>query len=138
MAWPTGHTALARIRAGWHRFLRNHEFAAELAACPTGELQRIAQEVGLEERDLRNLRPGRADDLMPQRLRQLGLDPAFVQHAQPATYRDLQKVCATCTSWRRCAGDLSNNDVQAGMHDYCPNSPTIDALAVDRPISRRA
>ena len=41
------------------------------------------------------------------------------------------------TSFARCARDLSNDDVQAGMDGYCLNATTIDALVVDRPISRR-
>jgi hypothetical protein len=71
---------------------------------------------------------------MPERLRQLGLDPAYVEQALPATYRDLQRVCAACKAWRGCLQDLDSNDVQAGMNGYCLNASTIDALTVDRPI----
>ena len=140
MTRATGDTTLARIRARWQRFVRNRRSIAELAACPPSELRRIAQDVGVNERDLRGLHcshPGPAE-LMPQRLRQLELDPAYVEHALPATYRDLERVCAACKSWRRCSQDLANNDVQAGMDGYCLNSFTIDALTVDRPISLRA
>jgi hypothetical protein len=110
-----------------------------LAACPASELRRIAQDVGVNERDLRDLHcshPGPAE-LMPERLRELGLDPAYVEQALPATYRDLQRVCAACKAWRRCSHDLDSNDVQAGMDGYCLNASTIDALTVDRPISLR-
>jgi hypothetical protein len=75
---------------------------------------------------------------MPQRLRQLGLDPAYVEHALPATHRDLVRACATCKSSRRCFQDLAGNDVQVGMDGYCLNAFTIDALTVDRPVSQRA
>jgi Family of unknown function (DUF6455) len=37
-----------------------------------------------------------------------------------------------CTAWRRCARDLANGDVQAGMDSYCLCSPSIDALTVGR------
>ena len=136
----TDYTPLARIRVHWRCFVRNRRSMAELAACPASELRRIAQDVGVNDRDLRSLHcshPGPAE-LMPERLRQLGLDPAYVEHALPGTYRDLQRVCAACKSWRRCSHDLANNDAQAGMHGYCHNVSTIDALTVDQPISLRA
>ena len=137
MIGPTDFTTLARMHARWQRFVHNRRSIAELTTCPAGELRRIAQDVGVNERALRDLHcshPGPAE-LMPQRLRQLGLDPAYVEHALPATFRDLESVCATCKSWRRCSQDLDSNDVQAGMDGYCLNAFTIDALTVDRPIS---
>jgi hypothetical protein len=139
MATATALGTLAQIRSRWQRFLDNRRSMAELAACPTTELRRIAQEVGLNERDLRTLHcchPGPAE-LIPQRLLQLGLDPGFVKHALPTTYQDMERVCATCTSWRRCARDLSNSDVQPGMQGYCLNAFTIDALTVDGPMAMR-
>ena len=57
-------------------------------------------------------------------------DPEFVRHAEPTTFRDLARVCASCQASRRCARDLSRGDVQAGMEAYCLNSATIDALTV--------
>ena len=68
---------------------------------------------------------------MPKRLKALGLDPAFFKCARTATYRDMERVCGTCKSWRRCARDLAKGDVQAGMQGYCLNAPTIDALTID-------
>ena len=69
--------------------------------------------------------------LMPERLEQLGLDPEFVRHAEPDVYRELERVCATCTAWHRCKQDLARGDVQAGMDSYCLNAARIDALTVD-------
>jgi hypothetical protein len=118
----------------------NRRWRAALAACPPSELYRVAQDVGLSETDLRSLscsHPG-PGELMPWRLRQLGLDPAYVRLARPETYRDLERVCAACKAWRRCARDLGNGDVQAGMRGYCLNVTTIDALTVDRTVPQRA
>ena len=71
------------------------------------------------------------NELMPKRLQTLGLDPAFFRYARTAAYRDMERVCGTCKSWRRCARDLAKGDVQAGMQGYCLNAPTIDALTID-------
>jgi hypothetical protein len=138
MTRTPGRTILAR--AGWQRFAHDRRSMAELAKCPASEVRRIAQDVGVNERDLRTPRcnhPG-PSELMPQRLWRLGVDPAYVEQALPATYGDLERVCATCGSWRRCSQDLANNDVQAGMDDYCLNALTIDMLTVSRPISLHA
>jgi hypothetical protein len=107
---------------------------AELAACPSSELQRIAQDVGLSGGDLKSLACGHAgpSELMPKRLQALGLDPAFFKYARTATYRDMERVCGTCKSWRRCARDLGKGDVQVGMQSYCLNAVTIDALTIYR------
>jgi hypothetical protein len=69
---------------------------------------------------------------MPERLEQLGLDPEFVRHAEPDLFRELERVCASCTAWHRCKQDLARGDVQAGMDSYCLNAARIDALTVDR------
>jgi hypothetical protein len=105
----------------------------ELAVCPPHELNRIAQDVGLSARDLASLACSHhgPSELMPKRLLELGLDPVFVKYARTATYRDMERVCATCKAWRRCTRDLANGDVQVGMDGYCPNAPTIDALLVE-------
>ena len=125
----------AKLSKRLRRLLHNRRSMAELQACPESELHRIAQDIGLSVRDLSSLtcsHPG-PSELMPQRLAWLRLDPAYVKLARTATYQDLQRVCASCKAWRRCARDLANGDVEAGMRSYCLNAPTIDALVVDRP-----
>jgi hypothetical protein len=112
---------------------RLRRMLAELQALPESELDPIAQEMGLSKRDLSSLacsHPG-PSELMPQRLAKLGLDPAYVELAHRVTHQDLQRVCASCKAWRRCARDLANGDVETGMRSYCLNAPTIDALIVD-------
>jgi len=139
IAASSASSTLVRLRGWLRRVLRNQKSVAELAACPPSELDRLAQDVGLSPTDLRSLscsHPG-PSDLMPRRLQQLGLDPAYVKFARTATYRDLERVCATCKASRRCARDLANGDAQAGMRGYCLNAPTIDALTVDRPLPSR-
>jgi hypothetical protein len=123
---------LTRLRQTWRRGLSKRRAINELAACPPGELRRIASDVGLSGDDLHRLCGGHngPSELLPQRLQLLGIDAEFVRHAAPTTFRDLSRVCATCTASRRCARDLARGDVQAGMDVYCLNGPTIDALMV--------
>ena len=129
----------AGIGEAWQRMLRNRRSMAELRACPPSELNRLSQDLGFNVGDLRSVscsHPG-PSELMPERLRQVGLHPAYVRNVETATYRDLERVCGTCRSWRRCARDQAKGDVQIGMREYCPNAATIDALLVDQPGRRR-
>ena len=123
---------LTRLRQAWRRALSKRRAINELAACPPGELTRIASDVGLNGDELVRLCGSHIgpSELLPQRLQLLGIDPEFVTHAAPATFRDLARVCASCKASRRCARDLARGDVQAGMDGYCLNGPTIDALTV--------
>jgi len=69
-------------------------------------------------------------ELLPQRLQLLGIDPEFVRHAAPTTFKDLARVCASCKASRQCARDLARGNVQAGLDGYCLNGLSIDALTV--------
>lgn len=129
----SGYAALISLRDKWRRMQRKRRSLVEVAACPPSELQRSAQDVGVSVSDLRIIAAAHSgpSELLPLRLELLGLDPGYVRSAQTATYRDLERTCAMCPAWRRCARDLAKGDVQAGMDSYCLCAPTIDALAVD-------
>jgi len=133
MTDPTLHTALAQVRDRWRRFPRT---TTTLSICPENELRATAQNFGSSDEDFVDPRIGPAE-LMPERLKQLGLDPAYIKYERPTTYRELERVCAACKSWRRCLLDLSSNNVQAGMEGYCLNASTIDTLTVDERIATR-
>jgi uncharacterized protein YjiS (DUF1127 family) len=123
-----------------HRVMRNRRTLRELDALSPTERRHLADDVGLSGTDLRrfNCAHEGPTELMPARLRELGIDPAFVKYARTETYRDLERVCVTCKSWRRCARDLAKGDAQTGMDSYCLNAPTIDSLTVDWPVRTQA
>ena len=123
---------LARLRQTWRKAVNKRRMIDELAACPPSELRRIASDVGLNGDDLMRLCCSHTgpSELLPQRLQLLGIDPEFLKHAAPTTFRDLARVCASCKASRRCARDLARGNVQAGMDGYCLNGQSIDALTV--------
>jgi uncharacterized protein YjiS (DUF1127 family) len=123
---------LARLRQTWRRVANKRRAINELAACPPSELRRIASDVGLNGDDLMRLCCSHTgpSELLPRRLQLLGIDPEFMRHAAPTTFRDLARVCASCKASRHCARDLARGDVQAGMDGYCLNALSIDALTV--------
>ncbi len=133
---PT-YRSFTSLRERWHRAMRNLRSKRELAALPADDLRAIAHDVGMSELELRSLRCGHPgpSELMPERMRQLGVDPVYLANAHAATFRDMARVCANCGSWRQCARDLEKGDVQAGMNSYCANTPTLDALSVDSRVA---
>src|SRR4029079_16680441 len=116
--------ALGKLRDAWQRLQQRHRSMVELAACPPEELHRIAREIGVGDDELRALDSSIRGpvELMPERLRQLGLDPEFVRRDDTAVYRDLERVCARCRASERCARDLAAGDVTSGMRSYCSNA----------------
>jgi len=135
------HTALLpeRLRRSWRHCLNRWRAIDELAACPPGELKRIAADVGVSSEELYRLsrNPNGHAELLPRRLELLGIDAEYVRQAMPTTYRDLTRVCAACPAPRRCRHDLAHGDAQSGLESYCLNAPTIDVLIVE-PNNRNA
>lgn len=119
----------------WHRVMCNDRTLRKLDGISPAERRRLADDVGLSGSDLRrfNCTHEEPTALLPARLWQLSIDPAYIRHARTVTYRDLERICATCKSWRRCTRDLAKGDPQTGMATYCLNAPTIDTLTVDWP-----
>jgi len=70
-------------------------------------------------------------ELLAQRLRQLRLDPEYMEVCRSSMCEELEQVCAACRFKRICAQDLASGDVQSGMRIYCPNAPLIDAMTVN-------
>ena len=131
--WSIG-PATARIKnraASWYRCRKQRR---DLIGLDRHEAERILHDVNLSMSDMAAItRPHAGPEVMlPQRLELAGLDPRYIAATQAATYRDLQRSCMRCPSWRRCARDLARGDAQTGLGSYCLNSQVIDALVVGR------
>ncbi len=124
-------TMFGRV-GGWLRHWWERSTAlAELEACSGAEMERIARDTSVGVGDLRVLAgkwPNSAD-LVGRRMAALGLDAADIDAAEPATMRDLQRVCSMCDNKRVCEHDLDRSPASADWREYCPNAGTLDALA---------
>lgn len=120
------------LRSGLRRLMRKRWVRPEPATLPPTESGRSALDLRLGARELRNHCCSNLGHsaLLPERLQLLGIDPEFVKRTESTTYRDLARACASCKAWQRCARDLAQGDIQAGMDGYCLNGPAIDALMV--------
>jgi hypothetical protein len=114
-------SAFARILDRAAERYRAHKSARDLIGLDHDEVERILRDVNLN-----------MSDMLPQRLQLVGLDPHYIAATDIATYRDLQRSCMSCRSWRRCARDLARGEAQVGLASYCLNSQLIDGLLVGR------
>lgn len=133
MSYAHERSASHGIAEKIRKWLKVRAEERELNALPDHMLADIAHDVGLSVNELTSLKiqnPG-ASILMPERLTAMGVDAAYVRAAEPAVYRDLERVCGRCQSWQQCEHDLALGDVESGQCDYCANAGTIDALAVE-------
>jgi hypothetical protein len=98
--------------------------------CDQQEVMLIATDIGISPRDLRRLVKHGPDaaKLLLRRMAALHLDPEVVSATEPGVMRDLQRLCSTCASQRRCKRDLDRDPDNSVWQHYCPNEPTLDAL----------
>ena len=76
------------------------------------------------------------NELVPQRLEIAGLDSDYVNAVLPELMTELKRVCGTCTDAERCRHDFRLADANELVAEYCPNTPVIDVLAVERAIGK--
>ena len=94
------------------------------------EVARIAGDVGVstgELNELMRLGPDAAA-LLSHRMRAIGLNPEIVGASEPATMRDMQRLCSQCGKHGRCERDLNRDPQDPTWRSYCPNSATLLAL----------
>jgi hypothetical protein len=121
---------IAALADWWRNWREGTNAAAELARCDTGEMVRIAADVGVSPADLQSLaRHGRHEaDLLTERLIALDLDEAELARHETATLRDLQRVCTVCSSKGRCRHDLREDPDDPAWKEYCPNARALQTL----------
>jgi uncharacterized protein YjiS (DUF1127 family) len=128
-------TAMSAGVAAWWRNRRAARASlGELDECGK-DLARIARDVGLAPSELRTIAakgPAAANQL-EMRLEGLHLDPQALRRDEPLIMRDLERVCTTCGSKRRCVRDFIRFPDDAAWRAYCPNATTLDALEAPPP-----
>jgi hypothetical protein len=130
----SGYPALEMVLdtiAGWVRKFRHASgLRAELARCDSEEVARTAHDLGMSARELVGLAskgPHAADQLL-KLLSALGIDPKALAFDEPATMRDLQRLCITCGHKGRCEHELAVGTAAESYRDFCPNAFTLEAL----------
>jgi hypothetical protein len=137
---PTTQTQTLRDTIGtwWRNWKHSRAAVAELDALDGAELSRVAQDVGLNEPQLRTMAGKWPDaaDLLLQRLAALQLDETTVARTEPGVLRDLERVCSTCSEKPHCRHDIDRDPSDPEWRSYCPNVETLDALEAERALRR--
>ena len=113
----------------WLKQRRELNELTEFAANP-GELERVAREFNVTPADLERLvRQGsQGANELPYTLTALGIDETALWRAEPASLRDMERVCSFCTHKRRCHEELAAGTAATNYVEYCENADTIDTL----------
>ena len=110
------------------RFSRQFGQSNELQKLDPDEINRIARDFGVSVSDLLTLAKSdvHVQELLTQRLVEMGLSEKLLQDKHPKEFSDLNRVCVSCVSTKRCANDFLQR--KSGHSDYCPNTDTLEAL----------
>src|SRR5512146_2462302 len=93
-------SAAAVLRQWWQAWTGNGPAFANPCCSAESEVERIATDIGMsvaELRELSKLGP-ESGELLMRRMTALDLDRKGVEHVQPETFRDLQRLCTLCES----------------------------------------
>jgi len=130
LSYPTLEFVLDAI-ANW---IKKYRYAVglrrELASCGPEEVARAARDVGVSPGELVRLaqKGPHAADQLPKLLLALGVEPGKLSRDDPATMRDLQRLCITCGNKSRCQHELAAGTAAGRYRDFCPNAISLDAL----------
>ncbi len=122
----------------WRRWTKARSDSSELESCGPGEVEHLAQDLGISASDLRLLASYGPDEneLLLGRMTALGVDPDELARYEPATLRELQRLCTMCRTRGRCARDLTREEARDSGEpasrdwmDYCPNAVTLKMLS---------
>jgi hypothetical protein len=124
-------SVLSAVAQWWRRWTRARSNLFELDSCDPDQVERIARELGMSVSELRVVvRHGRdGADLLRRRMAALDLDLDELGRSEPATLRDLQRLCTMCRSRGRCARDLARKTSDQDWRDYCADAATLDMLS---------
>lgn len=103
---------------------------SELNRIDASELNRIAGDAGVSAGELGELvaEGTEAASLLPRRLHAESMDMNEIVQSEPATLRDMQRVCSHCGHHTRCEFDLDRDPADTAWQTYCPNVQTMRAL----------
>lgn len=129
----SGIAGVVRKIAGiWSTWRRKREAADELLGLDPLELERIACDLRLTDKELKRLAAGgpATAEQLHRRLAALGIAETAIDHV---VMQDMQRCCSECAHKRECDEDLAQSEhtrvsQTAKWPRYCPNETTITAL----------
>jgi hypothetical protein len=111
-------------------WLRHRRDLSEIRQLDTTDFHRIASDMRVSPGvlDLLVRQGPHAADELSKLLKSLGIDEADLARSEPLVLRDMERVCAMCSSKRQCDRDLAAGTSVEHYEGYCLNAPTIQSL----------
>jgi hypothetical protein len=124
--YPTVEFLIGKF-ADW---LKHRRELSEIRRMSRTDFDLIARDLRISPDDLDRLVHvgSHGADELPKMLASLGIDQASLARTEPLLVRDMQRVCGLCRDKAQCHADLADGTSAGHYRDYCPNTPTIDAL----------
>ncbi len=128
--YPTVNFVLDAIAAWVSKYRALAGARDELGQCSPEDVRQIAKDLGISVGELCTMsaKNPHAADLLVRMLTALSVDPEALAKSDPATMRDLQRLCMSCGQKGRCAHELAGGTAAEHFQSFCPNAFTIDAL----------
>lgn len=106
----------------------------EFQRCSPDEVRQIAKDLSVPLDELRSLASKGPDSaaLLEKLLLALRVDPEVLMKADPATMRDMQRLCVNCQQKRRCRHELAAGTAAEHYRSYCPNAFTLAAVFAEK------
>ena len=105
-----------------------YRLTRELEALSAEDRQRVLDEMRISQSDLDHFKTAGPEELLPRMMTEFGMDPASIRLNNRDVLHDMQRVCGSCTSQRRCRRMLAAG---ASLQEYralCPNAGTFDGM----------
>lgn len=104
----------------------------EVSRLASREIDAVARDLNVSSAELVSLMLSSSESLesLGKRLAYEGLPQESLAASHPAELRDMRRICSQCLSKARCARDLRHKRM-ATPSKYCPNQPTLRALALE-------
>ena len=127
---PKRRSVMQVLAQWWQAWTQSPPVLSDPNCCLGGEVERIARDIGVPAAEIRQLAAhGEASaGFMLERMAALKLDRNKIEHTDPETFRDMQRVCTLCDSRPQCSFDLALGVNNENWQDYCPNVATLKLL----------
>ena len=129
-SYPLAEAAFKAI-ADWVTSYRNAiGFKNEFGMCGPDEVRRMAKDIGVTPSQLQELVRQGSDsaNLLKRMLVALHVDPKTIPDIDPLVMREMNWLCMTCGTKKRCEHELAKGTATEHFHEFCPNAVSIDEL----------
>lgn len=127
-----GHSWIAARLSTWRARRR---LADEFGTLGPVEASRMLRDAGLSADQLPDVirRHPDTNNLLDRLMAALGIDRAALMRHEPETVRDLEVLCTSCRTWRRCSNELARGTAHRNFEAFCPNARELKVIRAVRP-----